>query len=265
MSIRTMAKVWEHSKHAGTELLMLLAIADFADDDGRAYPSVAGLAAKCRMKPRNANYILASLRASGELRVRVNEGPKGKNLYQLRFTGVPAAGLQASAPLQSGAGVQRSAGLQSVAPTPAMECAKPLHPIAAEPSLNRQEPSEGSAPSSRAGLPACPHRQLIALFTSKVPDLPKPRVEMWTDSAAAKDMAARWKFVLTETREDGSRYASTVSEAVAWFGRFFDTVAESEFLTGRNGRFHGCDLQWLMKRDNFRKVVEKKYVNRGAA
>jgi len=37
MSVRTMARVWEQSQHAGTNLLMLLAIADFADDDGQAY------------------------------------------------------------------------------------------------------------------------------------------------------------------------------------------------------------------------------------
>ena len=36
MSVRTMAKVWESSRHAGSDLLMLLAIADFADDDGNA-------------------------------------------------------------------------------------------------------------------------------------------------------------------------------------------------------------------------------------
>lgn len=76
-----MARVWEHSRQSGTHLLMMLAIADFADDDGRAYPAVGTLADKCRMTPRNANLILAELRRSGELRVKPNEGPKGTNLY----------------------------------------------------------------------------------------------------------------------------------------------------------------------------------------
>lgn len=146
MSVRTMARVWADSSHNGTELLMLLAIADFADDDGRAYPSVAGLATKCRMKPRNANYILAALQESGELRLRHNEGPRGTNLYQIVFSAMrhPFAEdkqpLQVTAPLQATAGVQASAGLQRSAPTPAMQCAKPLQPIADEPSLNHQEP-----------------------------------------------------------------------------------------------------------------------------
>ena len=80
MSVRTMARVWEMSQQSGSHLLMLLAIADFSDDDGNAYPAVQTLAQKCRMKPRNANVILASLRASGELEVRQNEGPRGTNL-----------------------------------------------------------------------------------------------------------------------------------------------------------------------------------------
>lgn len=169
MSVKALSKVWEGSAHAGTELLMLLAIADFADDAGRAYPSVAGLAEKCRMKPRNANYILANLQRSGELKVLVNQGPKGTNMYQIDFAAMPSGdrqplqrsagdeapagvqgnagvksrkGLQHSAgqALQSGAPPQRRAPLQRSAPTPAMECAKPLHHSADEPSLNRQEP-----------------------------------------------------------------------------------------------------------------------------
>ena len=83
MSVRTMARVWADSTQAGTDLLMLLAIADFSDDDGNAYPAVPTLAKKCRMSTRNANFILTALKASGELQVRANEGPKGTNRYRI--------------------------------------------------------------------------------------------------------------------------------------------------------------------------------------
>lgn len=125
-----MARVWEHSRQSGTHLLMLLAIADYADDDGNAYPSVTTLAAKCRMLPRNAQTILAALRMSGELEVRPNEGPRGTNLYRV----VLAQGVQILAGVQSRAGVQRNAGRGAKA------CAKPLQRIAPEPSMNHQEP-----------------------------------------------------------------------------------------------------------------------------
>jgi hypothetical protein len=44
-----MSWVWDTSPAAGNDLLLLLAIADFADDEGEAFPSVETLARKTRM------------------------------------------------------------------------------------------------------------------------------------------------------------------------------------------------------------------------
>lgn len=126
----------------------------------------------------------------------------------------------------------------------------------------------GSSPSAPPpAFPPCPVRQLVALFVDRcVPAMPKPRIELWKDSQGADAMRHRWKWLLSEeaVRDDGSRYATDAAEAVDWFGRFFDSVQESDFLTGRsgNGKF---DLSWLMKRENFMKVVQGNYKNRGAA
>jgi hypothetical protein len=140
-----MTAVWTGSRCTGTDLLMLLALADFSDDDGNSFPSVATLAAKCRMRPRNANYILSALQSSGELEVHANEGWKGSNRYRIVLGALSSSGVQGLAGgMQSLAGVQRSAGVQAIAPTPAKDCAKPLQRIAPKPSLNRQEPSEGA-------------------------------------------------------------------------------------------------------------------------
>lgn len=125
-----MARVWESSELGGTELLMLLAIADFADDEGQAYPSVRTLAKKCRLQPRRVNYILASLQTRGELQVRKNEGPKGTNRYRITL------------PLQPSAPLHQSAPLHCSAPTPALECALPLHWSADKPLVNHQEPKK---------------------------------------------------------------------------------------------------------------------------
>jgi len=145
-----MGAVWEGSRHSGSELLMLLAFADFSDDQGNSYPAVRTVAAKCRMQPRNANYILKALQDSGELQVRPNEGPKGTNRYRIVLEALKGVQSSAGGGVQSGAGVQSSAGLQPTARTPATECAKPLQPSAAEPSLNRQEPSEERERAPRA-------------------------------------------------------------------------------------------------------------------
>lgn len=131
MSIRTLSRVWEQSKHRGSELLMLLAIADFADDNGYAFPSVATLAKKCRTSPRNANLILRQLRESGELTVRFNDGPKGVNRYQIQ-----APRLEETFTPDESNTLNRSS-----LPT---EDRFPLPPNAAsdKPSVNHQEPSD---------------------------------------------------------------------------------------------------------------------------
>lgn len=140
-----MARVWEFSRNRGNDLLMLLAIADFSDDDGNAYPSVQTLAEKCRMKSRNANLILASLRQSGELEIRQNEGPSGTNRYRI---------VLPSQPPQESTGVQKSTGMQILTQTPVETYTqtpvetyrppvetypKPLQKSTDEPSVNQKQ------------------------------------------------------------------------------------------------------------------------------
>lgn len=142
MSVRTMSRVWEHSQHAGSDLLMLLAIADFSDDDGRAFPAVATLATKCRMKMRNCQYILRSLELSGELSILANQGPHGANLYRINLNSLGVQHL---------AGVQGIAGVQHSAPGGAKRCAEGVQPIAPKPSVNHQETSTKSGARSLRG------------------------------------------------------------------------------------------------------------------
>lgn len=84
MSIRTMTAVWERSTLSGTELLLLLAVADHADDNGIAWPSVESLANKVRMSERACRYLLPKIAATGELVIERNAGPKGCNLFRVQ-------------------------------------------------------------------------------------------------------------------------------------------------------------------------------------
>ena len=143
MSVRTLSRVWDDSQHSGTELLMLLAIADFADDDGRAYPSVAKLAKKCRTTPRHANRLLAALRDSGELEIRLNAGEFGQNRYRILFSAIDKAKPTPDASVTPDRRVtpDESVTLTEASATPDGEVPKPLTSTSAKPSLNRQEPS----------------------------------------------------------------------------------------------------------------------------
>ena len=81
MSVDVMSRVWKHSTQRGGALLVLLALADFADDDGYAWPAVPTIAAKARMTERNARYVLRELEASGEIATTPGGGRHGTSGY----------------------------------------------------------------------------------------------------------------------------------------------------------------------------------------
>jgi hypothetical protein len=83
MSINVMNRVWETSQHKGGALNLMLAIADFADDDGNAFPGVPRLAKKIRMTERNTQLLLRKLEESGELMIKEGAGPRGTNRYRI--------------------------------------------------------------------------------------------------------------------------------------------------------------------------------------
>lgn len=93
MSVRVMNDVWHFSTCGGSELLMLLAIADNADETSRmAWPSVPYLAAKCRVSRSTTLRLLAKLEAREEIEIRRRTGKP--NTYQVRtYEGVDSVTL----------------------------------------------------------------------------------------------------------------------------------------------------------------------------
>jgi len=141
-----MVSVWQHSEQSGTALLMLLAIADNANEYGEAWPAVGTLATKCRMSIRNAQALLSKLDESGELVIGRQAGqptPAGPtNLYTIVTPGAQRReGVKPTAPLSTN-GVKPTAP-QGVKPSVArgeVQRSEGVKPTAPKPSLNRQEP-----------------------------------------------------------------------------------------------------------------------------
>lgn len=122
------------------------------------------------------------------------------------------------------------------------------------------EVATGDAESpSKIRVPNCPHQKLLDLYAEHLPMLPQP--VSW-EGARQEAMRARWRWVLTTKKKNGSHYATDEASAVAWFDRFFEYAAKSDFLTGRNGKWGSCDLGWLVKAENFAKVLQGNYENR---
>lgn len=223
MSVRTMARVWQFSRHGGADLLMMLAIADFSDDDGNAYPSVGTLAIKCRMKPRNAVYVLGRLQVSGELKVLRGGGPRGVNRYRITVEEVQRpAPLQAAAPMQAVAGE----GCNALQGPPATDCTTPLQPVAPKPSINHQLTIK--EPSVR--------RKRASVSDDDLTDLTSG-----VDPQALKDWIAVRKAKLTRTAmlgliREAEKAGLTVNEAVTLCAEKGWRSLNARWLTGKPDR-----------------------------
>lgn len=89
MSVRVISAVWEHSKAHGSGLLVLLAIADFANDSGAAWPSIETIAKKARTGVRRTQDLLKELVRIGELTVDYQKARFGCNLYRVQLLRPP--------------------------------------------------------------------------------------------------------------------------------------------------------------------------------
>lgn len=88
MAINVMTWVWDNSAASGTDLLVLLAIADNAHKDGSgAWPTVGSLAQRARISERTIQRCIQRLVEMGELTVKYNGGPDGQNAYTVTMGG----------------------------------------------------------------------------------------------------------------------------------------------------------------------------------
>jgi helix-turn-helix protein len=85
MSIKVMNQIWESGHYANGTLLVLLALGDWANDEGQCWPSIKKLAAKCRMGERNTQNALNRLEKDGAIIRRINRGRGHANDYQINL------------------------------------------------------------------------------------------------------------------------------------------------------------------------------------
>jgi len=125
-----------------------------------------------------------------------------------------------------------------------------VHAAACTPLPRSNEHHESDHQGARISEPvdSCPHQQIIDAYHELLPTCTSVRI--WNEQRR-KLLRQRWR-----ESEDRQR--------VEWWRKFFAYVARSEFLTGRAhapaGRDPFCaDLEWLIRPQNFAKVIEGKY------
>ena len=83
MSNAALTAVFTHSKSEGLARLIMLSIADRADDQGRSFCGAGDLCRRTNAERSNIFRSLKRLRKSGELEVEPRKGFRGCNRYRI--------------------------------------------------------------------------------------------------------------------------------------------------------------------------------------
>ena len=99
-------------------------------------------------------------------------------------------------------------------------------------------------------IPDCPQKQIINLYLKNIIVGIYPRIWNGCESASLR---SRW-------REDKGR------QDLDWWDRFFKHIAKSDWLMGRingkDGKPFQISLPWIVKNENFKKIINGNYDNR---
>lgn len=128
MSIKLMNAIWDHSPYKGSKLLILLSLADMANDAGKCWPSIPTISRRARLTERQTMIVLAQLRA--DQAIDWDNRPGTSNMYAI----ANPAPLNPDSPLRPDSGVP----LRPDSPPPESRFTPPLNPDSPKPLLNHQ-------------------------------------------------------------------------------------------------------------------------------
>lgn len=235
MSVRMMARVWDSGIEDRSELLVMLALADFCDDDGKCWPSMARIAEKARTTERGAQKIVRRLEACGWLSVDTGNGRGGCNRYTLN---------------------------------PERETPNAVPPNAVHPEHGDTKPRTGVQKTPNGGSPE-------PSGTVKNRHKDSTDVESVETAAVASavdaynEVAERvgWAKVQKVTAARSAALKARLREAGGTDG-WMTALAKAEasdFLSGRNDRGWAASFDFLTRQSSFAKLMEGVYDNRAPA
>ncbi len=215
MSISIMSAVFESEALGPTERLIMLALADHANDRGRCYPSIARLCKRTGLTSRTVQSNIRKLQETGYVSIQTGIGPGGVNVYFVTATPAGAAPPMRELHPTSGAPpcITFTPPLQETQLPPAVDAPKP--------SITIIEPSEGIR-AKRAQPKQPRQRQLPTGWTPSPRNIADARSKHFTDeeiedeankfrdyhaarAAVYADWDARWRTWLGKARKFAPR------------------------------------------------------------
>lgn len=260
MSVRVMALVWEFFPRGGSDLLAMLALADWSDDDGRCYPSIAAIARKTRLSRSQAQRVVHGLIDAGDLTVTDNASggaPGSTRRYRIdldRLTGsagaTPTGRISATGSAGATGRMDARDGSHGRAETGRTHATQTI----IEPSITIT-----NSPTKPPKLPPCPYAEIVNAYHEALPELPR----VLAMAGPRRDAIAKfWKRVLTDKRPDtGERRATNAAEALEWVARYFGVVRGIDWMMGRGQRSAAhstwrADIDYLTSTRAWAKVID---------
>lgn len=109
----------------------------------------------------------------------------------------------------------------------------------------------------------CPYADIVAIYAQQCPTLKQVGVQdgvMW-ENTRKPAMKAMWDWILTSTRPDGSRRATTAAEALEWLTEYFSRVKRIGWMMKPSGKGeHGtwaASFDYLITSAGITKVIEE--------
>ncbi|MET8766363.1 helix-turn-helix domain-containing protein [Streptomyces sp. NPDC004658] len=158
MSFKVTNWVWARSESRNGARLVMLALADRADDNGYCWPSIDDLAERTKLSPRAVQKAIATLADLGELDVENGGGRHRSNRYRIVPKPRTSDGVTDQEPRQND-GVSTEETPNSATETPNFEAETPNfeteNPVQSspEPSVEPTTEPSGNLPTRRRAEP----------------------------------------------------------------------------------------------------------------
>lgn len=244
--------------------LVLLKLADNANDNGECFPSYGYIAEQCEMSKRSVIKHIQVLEEKGIItRVHRRNGHLHKsNVYKMNFEFAGKA-VVITSPVGSESPALGSAPNSLGSESPALGGSESPAPITNNSFNQSINQSCADAPvSAKAKTQRAPTKEIFDLYNEILGDqLPKAQV---LSDKRKKAIAARWnEFFNTKNPQSGkTRYADKDS-GLKWWAAFFSKVKLNSHWVGDNDRGWSADLDWITKYANFVKILEWRPAQKG--
>jgi biotin operon repressor len=260
--------------------LVLLKLADNANDKGECFPSYQHIADQCEISRRAVMGHIQALEKAGYLKIkrRKNGKENQSNVFYLTLKkggeSDALGGSELSAPpSERNAPPSESAALggsESGSPITSHSFEPVIEPTPLPPnSADKMDAVASANPDGLAGVigdaqkrtTAKPRRryeapvsELVAIYNEETAGI-LPAVQKITDSRI-KAVNARWlQFLNSKTLTGEVRYSDRESGLV-WWRKFFRKVLLNERWCGGSGIEWTADFDWIVKQSNFVKILE---------